>query len=169
MRRVPYKGSWYNERVLGDPEKRVSEVLNAPSMIGAMLVSALKPETPPSHSVDAGLTAAYLLSRTLVDKTQQSGRAQAYAALLERFDPTQIKLGSSRQEVEEHLGTPHIIDVPESGREMRYYGSVEHGLLGNRELMWLAVVYEEDKVIRVFSADFIDQSKIRDLEKKFAK
>jgi hypothetical protein len=87
-------------------------------------------------------------------------------ALVKQFDPSQIALGSALTLVESRLGKPHLTDSLDGGREMRYYGNIEFGLSASRELMWLSVVYEDGKVIRVFSRDFFDHDKIRPLEEK---
>jgi hypothetical protein len=169
MRRVPYEGSWSNESVLGDPEVRIAKVLSAPDMIGPALVAALKPATPPKRSWDPGLTAAYLLTRKLfTDKTQEAQRESAYRALLEKYDPFRIDLGITLQVVEARLGKPRITEALDVDREMRYYGSVEYGLMGSRKLMWMVLVVDKGKVIRVFTDDFVDYEKVRKLEEKSA-
>lgn len=169
MRRVPYEGTWSNERVLGDPENRIAEVLKATDMIGPALVAALKPATPPKSSYDPGLTAAFLLTKLFADKTKQSERERKYTVLLEQFNPFKINIGDTLVAVETRLGKPHITEDLDMGREMRYYGSIEFGRSGSRQLMWLAVVYKEGKVIRVFSEDFIDYDKIAPLEKSWSR
>lgn len=166
MRRVRYNDSWLNERVAGDPEGRISKVLAATNMLGPTLVAALKPQTPPKRSTDPGLTAAFLLAQRSVDKAKQAQREKEYLVLLEKFDPTKVELGATVAEVEKRLGKPRIVETLETGDEKRYYGSVEFGLMASREMMWLTIVCREDKVIRVFSHDFLDQSKIKALEEK---
>ena len=166
MRQEPYKGSWTNYRVLGDPETRLAAVLHADDMIGPRLIAALKPQTPPKQSVDLGLTAAFLLAKALTpgSTTSQAERERKYLALIKQFDPYQVTLGATLASVELQLGKPHLVEVFGPGREIRFYGNVEFGLSAGKELMWLAVVYDDGKVIRVYSRDFIDRDKIRRLE-----
>jgi len=166
MRREPYRGTWANYRVLGDPETRVAAVLRAEDMIGPRLTAALKPQTPPKRSVDPGLTAAFLLAQKSADAASQSERERKFHALVKRYDPYQIATGSALASVERQLGKPHITESLDGGREIRYYGNTEFGLSASRELMWLSVVYEDGKVVRVLSRDFVDHDKIRPLEER---
>lgn len=166
MRREPYRGTWTNYRVLGDPETRVAAVLQADDMIGPRLAAALKPQTPPKPSIDPGLTAAFLLAQKLANATSGSERERRFRALIKQYDPYQIAIGSALPSIERQLGKPHVIESMSGGREIRYYGNVEFGLSASRELMWLAVAYVDGKVVRVYSQDFVDHDKIRPLEEK---
>lgn len=164
MRRVRYNDSWLNERVAGDPEGRIAKALAATNILGPTLVATLKPQTPPKRSTDPGLTAAFLLAQRSADKTKQAQREKEYLVLLEKFDPTKVQVGATVGEIEKRLGKPQIVEILENGDEKRYYGSTEYGSMASREMMWLTVVYREDRVIRVFSHDFLDQSKIKALQ-----
>ena len=154
--------------VLGNPETRIDAVLQAEDLIGPKLTAALVPQTPPKQSVDWGLTAALVLtSLVLGNPSRDHKREHMYWALVEKFDPYKIALGSNRESVESHLGKPHIIESLDKDREMRYYGSIWFGLQWGRKLMWLSVVYENDKVVQVLSRDFVDFTfKIRSLDEK---
>ena len=166
MLEEPYQGTWINYRVLGRPEARLATVLRAEDMIGPRLTAALKPQSPPKRSVDPGLTAAFLLAQGLASPASKAERERKFRALVKQYDPYQIALGSALASVERALGKPHIIETLGDDREIRYYGNIEFGLSASRELMWLSIVYEDAKVVRVFSRDFVDQDKIRPLEKK---
>jgi hypothetical protein len=166
MRKEPYRGTWANYRVLGDPETRLAAVLRAEDMIGPRLTAALKPQTPPKRSVDPGLTAAFFLAQILAGATSQSERERRYHALVKQYDAYQVAPGSPLALVEHRLGKPQITEPIGEGREIRYYGNIEFGLSAGRELMWLAVVYEDGSVVRVYSHDFVDHDKIRPLEDK---
>lgn len=164
MRKEPYRGTWANYRVLGDPETRLAAVLRAEDMIGPRLTAALKPQTPPKRSVDPGLTAAFLLAQKSAGAASKSERERKYHALVSQYDPFGVAIGAALPSVEGRLGKPHVTEPLVSGREIRYYGNIEFGLSASRELMWLAVVYEDGKVVRVYSHDFVDHDKIRPLE-----
>lgn len=170
MRTVPYGDSLLNIRVLGDPEVRIDKVLNAKDVIGPSLTAALEtkePNAPPKSSADPGLTAAYLLTKKLLsNKEKDKERAKEYKLLLEKYDPFKVRIGSIAQDIEVHLGKPQIVEAMNEKREMRYYGSVEYGKTAIRELMWISLVYDENKVVRVFSDEFINYDKIKLLEKK---
>lgn len=166
MRRVPYGGTWLYERVIGDPEIRVGKVLAATNLLGSKLPATLGSQAPSKYSWDPGLTAAFLLVQRSANKAKQAQREKEYLILLEKFDPTKVELGATVAEVEKRLGKPHIVETSQTGEEKRYYGSVEFGMMASREMMWLTVVYREGKVIRVFSHDFLDQSKIKALEER---
>ena len=164
MRQQRYGRGWANYRVLGDPEARIGKVLGAQDMIGPRLVAALKPVSPPKQHVDPGLTAALLLARRGADREKQDEWGRQFNALLRRYDPYGITLGSTVSSVEDRLGKPHTTERLPGDRQIRYYGSVEFGRVGQRELMWVSVVYQHAKVIRVFSRDFLDEDKVRQLE-----
>jgi hypothetical protein len=166
MRREPYEGTWASYRVLGDPESRLVAVLRAEDLIGPRLTTALKPQTPPKQSVDPGVTAAFLLAQKSANAGSKSERERTFLALVKQYDPYQVTPGSPLASMEGQLGKPHITESLGGGREIRYYGNIEFGLSASRELMWLAIVYEEGKVVRVFSHDFVDHDKIRPLEEK---
>jgi len=168
MRRVKYKNSWLNEGVLTHPESRLARVLKSQDMIGSRLKEELttKSHAKAKQSVDVGLTVAYLLTRGLLcDPIQESIREKTYRTLLKRFDPFKICLGKTKEDAEARLGKAKIVDPLRGDREIRYYGSVKYGQSGCRELMWLALVYENNRVVRVFSDDFVDYSRIRKLER----
>jgi|ERR1043166_7147441 hypothetical protein len=135
-------------------------------MIGPVLTAALKPQTPPKQSVDPGLAGAFLLAQKSTSAASKSERERKFLALVKQYDPYQIAPGSALASVEGQLGKPHITEFLSGGPEIRYYGNIEFGLSASRELMWLSVVYEDAKVVRVFSRDFVDQDKIRPLEEK---
>jgi hypothetical protein len=164
LREEPYRGTRAIRRVLGDPEARVAAALAAEDMIGPRLSAALKPQTPSKRSVDPGLTAAFLLAQKLAGATSQAERERKYHALVKQYDPFEVVLGAALTSVEGRLGKPHVTEPLESGREIRYYGNIEFGLSASREQMWLAVVYEDGKVVRVYSRDFVDHDKIRPIE-----
>jgi len=166
MRKEPYRGTWANYRVFGDPETRLAAVLRAEDMIGPQLTAALKPQTAPKRSVDPGITAALLLTQRSASAASQSERERKYRTLLKQYDPFEVAPGAALALVESRLGKPQVTELLESGREIRHYGNVEFGLSASRELMWLAVVYEGGKVVRVYSHDFVDHDKIRPLEEK---
>ena len=166
MRKEPYMDSWANYRVLGNPEDRVKAVLQAEDMLGPRLTEALTPRPPAKQSVDPGLTAAYLQSQATANKKRQEQRASEFADLRVQFDPYGVDIGSTVPFAEKRVGEAKIIEMLGPGREIRYYGSPEYGRTGSRELMWLSVVYEEGKAVRVFSHDFVDHDKIRPLEEK---
>ena len=165
MVRVPYRGSWLNKSILGDPEVRISRVLESTNLLGTAFGVASKRDGKANRSIDPGLTAAYALTKSLcAGNAREKERAKTYATLLDKYDPYKIELGTDILAVEQRLGTPQITLSLGMETEMRYYGSIEYGLRACRELMWLAVVYDKGKVIRVFSEDFLDYDKIRDLE-----
>lgn len=166
MERIPYRGTWLNQSVLRDPEDRITSVREARNLIGTEFGASVKHRKEKARSYDLGLTAAYLLTRTLcAGKAQEEKRARVYAELLDKYDPFKVELGAAAEAVEERLGAPQITQALDREREMRYYGSIEYGFMGSRKLMWLAIVYDKGKVIRVFSDDFVDYAKIRELEK----
>lgn len=159
LREVPYRSSVAVERVLGDPEERIARVLAAADITGPELKAKLKRVEPGKTSVDYGLTAAYILTRVLfANRQREEMENRMYSALLVLYDPFKIAIGSSLQEVEMRLGKPSITESLGLDSEMRYYGSLKHL---SDELLWLTVVYERNKVIRVFSDDFVDYLKIR--------
>jgi hypothetical protein len=169
-REVPYGDSSMIVPVLGDPEVQIDKVLSASDLIGPSLFAALDIEDPqvaPKSSTDPGLTAAYLLTQKLFsNKNKDAERARKYRSLLEKYDPFKASIGSTMQDAEVRLGKPQIVEKISPKREMRYYGSIEYGKTANRELMWLSLVYDDGKVVRVFSDRFVDYDKIRLLEKE---
>jgi hypothetical protein len=164
LREEPYRGTRAVRRVLGNPEARVAVVLDAEDMIGPRLSAALKSQMLPKRSVDPGLTVAFLLAKASAIAGSNSERERKFLALVKQYDPYRIAPGSLLTSVEGRLGKPHVTESLEGRREIRYYGNIEFGLSGRRELMWLAVVYEDGRVVRVYSHDFVDHDKIKRLE-----
>ena len=162
---VPYRNTLSVRRVYGDPQDVVQQVLNSDNLIGPELVAALKPLPAPKTRVDPGLTAAYLVTRIFTGgKARESKRRETLNRLLDRFDPFQIDLGMMQDDVEARLGKPKIIEALEDGTEKRYYGSIDYGLSYSRERMWLTVDFKDAEVIRVYTNDFLNFHKIRELE-----
>jgi len=147
--------------VLGDPEARLDAVLQSEDMIGPQLSAALTPQPPPRHSWDPGLTTAFWLAQRTANKAALAERERQFADRAEQFDPLAIDVGSSLNAVEKRLGKPQVTESLEANREIRFYGTIEFGLI---EQMWISIVYEEGKVIRVFTRDFFDRDKVRSLE-----
>ena len=167
MREIAYEGTWAVIRVLGDPEARIIETLAATDMIGPALVADLRPAKPPKQSWDPGLTAAFLLVKWLFgDRQREAAQRREWEALLVKYDPFAIELGMAREDVEGRLGKAQITEELGPERNICFYGNIKYGLMGSEQLMWLAVVYNQGRVVRVFSHDFVDWGKIRQLEEK---
>lgn len=150
-------------RLLADPETRLAEVLAAEDMIGPELAAALQPAERRKRRGDPGLSAALFLTRLIFrDRTAEAQEERDYKAILDRFDPFKVMVGSHVDTIESRLGSPHIQNIHEDGRDFRYYGHLS--FRGTRELQWLCIVYSNGTASRVFSSQFIDWNIIRTLE-----
>jgi len=117
MREEPYRGTVFVRRVLGNPEARLDAVLQAEDMFGPRLTAALTPQTPAKRSWDPGLTAAFFITRLLFYPLVKQ-RERTFSALIKQFDPYQIVIGSTVQDVESRLGKAHIAEAYGSDRDI---------------------------------------------------
>jgi hypothetical protein len=159
FRRVPYKDTWWEIPVRADPEKRLKKVLDSPDLVGAALSESLKRRGPPPKSGSMNVLPAFIVAAPFwaAAAPLRAERRAEVEALAKKFDPYKVKLGMSVEHVEEMFGKPHVTDSVREKRETRYYGSAR---LGESPLLWISVVFEDGRTVRVFSGDFFDMDKI---------
>jgi hypothetical protein len=148
----------------------INEVLMAPNLIGTTFAAVDVPATTTNQSYDYGLAAAYLITRALFgNKSRETKEMKVYDEMLSKYDPFKITLSEPRLDVELRLGTPQNVEELKHGKAVRYYGSIKYGFRQDRELMWLAIIFEQDRVDTILAGSFLDYRKIYILENEWHK
>jgi hypothetical protein len=78
--------------------------------------------------------------------------------LAAQFNPYRVRLGTTLSEVEQMFGQPHRVEQMEDHSETRYYGSPKFGV--QLSPFWVAVSFEKERVVSVFSDDFFNFHKV---------
>lgn len=159
FRRVPYKDTWREIPVRTDPERRLEKVLDSPDLVGPALSESLRRRGTPPKSGSMNVLPAFIIAAPFwaAAAPLRAEQREEVEALAKKFDPQKVKVGMSAERVEEMFGKPHVTDLTGEQRESRYYGSAR---LGENPLLWISVVFENGRVVRVFSGDFFDMDKI---------
>ena len=76
-----------------------------------------------------------------------------------QHDPFKVGLGMTVGEVEAMFGAPFTIGTTADHLEIRYYGSPKFAAYSGK--LWVSVVFDQGKVVRVFSDRFFDAEIIR--------
>lgn len=152
-----YGDAWSVSSIFEDPELHMQRILAAPNLLGTSLLEELDAPLAKSELPgDPGLTVVAAITRVISplfsNPFLEKRRCQEWRKLLERYDPFAVSLGASSKTVKEQLGLFCFSEEMPQGHELRGYGSKKHALPGSeREFVWMGVVYENDKAIRVYS------------------
>ncbi len=148
-----------------DPEERMEVVLQAPNL-GKDGIRASMEGRYKSDGMDNALPGALIagIIGQPVALAKNAVENQELRALADKFDPNRVTLGMTSSKVDELLGAPIFAEKSREALEMRYYGSARLG--AQNPLLWISVVFRDDKVTRVFSDDFFNYRKIENLLKK---
>jgi hypothetical protein len=156
---VPYKGAKLSVRKPWTPEDRMLAVLKSPDLTReAFELSLTQRDVATVSSAKNVLPAFVIVAPAWVATApiRVLGRLEV-KSLANTFAPDKLRLGMQASEVEKRFGQPKARDKLDDGREIRYYGSPK---LGVNPLLWVSVVFEDARVIRIFSDDFFDTDKI---------
>jgi hypothetical protein len=142
-----------------DPQERVDVVLQAPDLdeegITASIQRRYKPKTPdnalPGAIIAGVIGAPVALVRGAVENRE-------IKALADKFDPYRVRLEMPLAEVEQVFGEPRLVEKLPGDSDMRYYGSTKLGT--QNPLLWVSVVFRDDKAVEVFSDDFFNYRKV---------
>ena len=135
-----------------------------------------RPANPPKQSVDWGLTAAYLLVRTVCTPvswfTSKPPKSQPLSDAdderLARFDPFSVSLGDSREECERRLGKPLIAPSNAARDGLFIYGETP-AFSENEKRCVLGVEYRNGRAIRVVTLDLLDWEAVAPMFRKEGK
>jgi hypothetical protein len=147
------------------PEERMEVVLQVPDLDQHGILASIERRYRPKAfdnalpgAIIAGVIGAPVaLARGVVENRE-------IRALAEKFDPHRVKLGMSVTEVDGMFGPPILSEKSEDGSETRYYGSTKLGV--QNPMLWVSVMFNGEKVIRVFSDDFFNYRKVQAVVRK---
>jgi hypothetical protein len=151
----------YDFLVTNEPEKRVATVVDTPDLQGEALAESLARTGGRKSGQSLDILPAFIvllpLAPILIADGQAQNRHRREAA--KHFDPFRITLGMTAEEVEVHFGKSVFSDPMEATREVHFHGNPK---IGWYSPPWLAVVYDRQKVTKVFSGYFFDSERVRD-------
>ncbi len=159
------------------PDFRIPDVLSATNAVPLDEIKKRpSPENSPEQSVDWGLTAAYVLVRTVctpiswvAPKPHKPQPApDADDERLARFDPFTVPLGGSREECERRLGKP-LIAPPNAARDGLFIYGETPAVSENEKRCVLGVEYRNGRAIRVVSLDLLDWEAVAPMFRKGGK
>jgi hypothetical protein len=153
---------WVQDPV--DPDKRLEVVMNAESISAEQFVSSVK------QSIEAGITSRRRhmeplpIPPDLVNAMMKKAEAEFpkrreeflhRVAVRTKYDPMKIKPGMLRKEVEALFGSPKTETASENAGITCVYGeeTVSHPVP-----LWVAIVFREDKVEKIWSHDFLNET-----------
>jgi hypothetical protein len=155
--KVPYKqNSWRTVRKSWNPEERMASVLKAPAIsIETMRVMLSRNAPPKSRSYNMAPALVILAPVLVAASPMLLSQKIKRTTLAEKFDPNRVQPGMTRQEVEERFGPMIHRHANKDATETVYYGLPKVGV------KLVAVVFDDEKAIRVFSNGFLDFEKVR--------
>jgi hypothetical protein len=117
----------------------------------------------PTHAIGPALAAAPIVGVVfapiaLARWAGGGAEREELRELARRFDPYRVRLGMTVDEVGALLGTSGVKEALGGGLETRYYGSTKLGTRNPR--LWVSVVFQEGRTVRVFSGDFFDYQRL---------
>ena len=146
------------------PDFRIPDVLASTNSVSLDNIKKRpRPANPPKQSVDWGLTAAYLLVRTVCTPvslfTSKTPKSQplpdADDERLARFNPFTVPLGGSREECERRIGKP-LIAPPNAARDGLFIYGETPAFSENEKRCVLGVEYRNGRAIRVVTLNLLD-------------
>lgn len=148
-----------------NPQERVEVVLQAPDLDREGIIDSIERRYRPEkfNSFLPAVLIAYLIAAPVALVRGQIENREI-KALAETCDLYRAHLGMSMAEVEQMFGAPWLIEKLEDGSETRYYGSPKLGI--QNPLLWLSVVFKDEKALCIFSDDFFNYQNLEDIEKK---
>ena len=159
------------------PDFRIPDVLSSTNSVSLDNIKKRpRPANPPKQSVDWGLTAAYLLVRTVCTPvswfTSKTPKSQplpdADDERLARFNPFTVPLGGSREECERRIGKP-LIAPPNAARDGLFIYGETPAFSENEKRCVLGVEYRNGRAIRVVTLDLLDWEAVAPMFRKGGK
>jgi hypothetical protein len=148
-----------------NPQERVEVVLHATDLDQEGITDSIERRYRPEkfdNALPAAAIAGVVAAPVALVRGQTENRE--IKVLAETFDPYRVHLGMPLAAVEQMFGAPRLIEKLESGSETRYYGSPKLGT--QNPLLWVSVVFNDEKAICVFSDDFFDYRKLAGINEK---
>jgi len=158
---VPYIGTSKQQvRKPWTPEERIKKVLESENLLGEAFVQSLEKsvskykKTPVSYNQLPALV--MIAPLILMDTPNRRKEAELNAQLIEKYDPDKIDIGMTDQEVNDALGEPHHSRALSPGKVLHVYGEEAslRKLAQENWFSWIAVVFEDGRVTRIFSHSF---------------
>jgi hypothetical protein len=159
FRRVPYRDKWLEYPDRSDPEKRMRETLDSPDLTPAALAESLQRRVAARQGDSLNVLPAFVIGAPFWAATAplRAKERVEIEALAKKYDPQRVVPEMSIEQVDAMFGDPAFKESMDTRREIRYYGSHK---LGADPLLWISVVFDEGRAVRVFSDDFFDLEKI---------
>jgi hypothetical protein len=161
-------GTKIEARKLWNDEDCMTSILKTETMSPEVFYAQVKSKTRPSEkadhfmTIDNALPAFVILSPILIPYMMTlTARYKIYEIT---YDPFKIDIGAKRINVETIYGKPtYIVQHKDSNRTTHAYGPTGSPWNGNGEF-WIAVVYENDDAVRIFSNSMFNYKNIMRLE-----
>jgi hypothetical protein len=145
-----------------DSEERLEVVLHAPDLDRRSLRTSIERRYKPKafdHTLPGALMVGVVFAPVALARWAGGGaEREELRELARRFDPYRVRLGMTVDEVGALLGTSGVKEALGGGLETRYYGSTKLGTRNPR--LWVSVVFQEGRTVRVFSGDFFDYQRL---------
>jgi len=124
---------------------------------------------PPRHEFTAlrdhatNRCVSYYFANYYAETSKRRAQNREIQTLVQRFDPYRAQLGMKIREIEKAYDAPNLKETLHDASEMRYYGSPKLGTdtsFMDTALLWVAVLFMDEKVIAVFTDAFFNHHKI---------
>ena len=158
--------------VIVQPEKIVETVIHSEDLNGEALAKSVSEVMSLKRSKNSGnepwnILPAFIILSPLIVATAPVNVVRdiqwrhEFETQRAQHDPFRIGLGMTVGEIEAVLGNPFTIGATADGLEIRYYGSPK--FIGYSGELWVSIVFDQGKVMRVFSDHFFEAEKIRSI------
>ncbi len=146
------------------PEERMNVVLQAPDLNQQGILASIERRHRP-EKFDNALPALIIVGVIAAPVALVRGTVEnrKIKTLAEKFNPYRLTLGMTVEEVEQLFGAPVLSEKPDDVSETRYYGSPKLGT--HNSLLWVCVVFKNEKAVRVLSDDFFNYRKVEQVVK----
>lgn len=154
---IPYKNGTRGIRKPIDPDKRINETFRAKNLLNQGLIDSLIERFPEkSSSLNLGPLIGILGIFSDAGEKRKEKDDFKREKLEKKYNSAAIKLGMNIADIKAVLGSAKDIHNQNS-KLVRVYGEEATFIYYPYSLPWIAVEYENEKVIRVLTRDFFDQ------------
>jgi len=153
------------------PEKNVETVIHSEDLNGEALAKSVSQimSFKRTNEWDMKMVPLLLFAPLAIPAVPEKNQwRREFEAQRTQYNPFKVKLGMTITEVEAMFGNSFTIGTTADHHEIRYYGSPKFAAYSGE--LWVSVVFDQGKVVRVFGDRFFDDEVIRGvLRQKSAK
>lgn len=154
---VPYRGATREIQKPIDPDKRIDQTFSAVNLLDQSLIDSFKERFPEkSSSSNLGPLVGFAESFSASAKKQKEEDDFKRKGLEKKYNSAAVKLGMNTADVEAVLGSLKYMHK-QNTKSVRIYGEEATFQYQPYSFPWIAIEYENEKVVRVMTRDFFNE------------